>query len=160
MNSEEKRKAYEDAEKELHALLSDESDMILKMATINAILKKHLPYYFWVGFYFVRDEALHIGPYQGTLGCLHIPFEKGVCGAAARERRTQVVQNVHEFPGHIACDSASESEIVVPVYNADKELIAVFDVDSTTQGSFDELDKEHLESLLKHHFAVLPLSLS
>lgn len=144
----EKNQAYMQAEKQLDALLKNEDDVILKMATINCILKTELPYYFWVGFYLVRGQELLVGPYQGTLGCLHIPFGKGVCGTAATEQRTQIVEDVHAHKNHIACDSRSSSEIVVPVFDKDKKLIAVFDVDSTELGSFDEMDKMWLEKIL------------
>jgi GAF domain-containing protein len=89
-----------------------------------------------------------VGPYQGTLGCIDIPFSKGVCGAAARTRTTQLVPDVHAFPGHIACDGRSASEIVVPVFNAKNVLIAVFDIDSAQKATFDETDREHLERLM------------
>ena len=98
-----------------------------------------------------------IGPYQGTLGCLHIDFSKGVCGKAAREQQTQIVGEVHALrqgTEHIACDPNSQSEIVVPVFNKKRELIAVFDVDSSEKHSFDELDQYYLEKLLKLHFEV------
>lgn len=153
MQTTEKIKAYEEATKKLEALLQNETDVILKMATINCILQDHLPYYFWTGFYIAHGEELLVGPYQGTLGCLHIAFGKGVCGTAAQTRTTQVVPDVHEFPGHIACDSRSASEIVVPVFDKNEELIAVFDVDSTEKNSFDKTDKQYLEELLKRHFS-------
>jgi len=122
------------------------------MATINCILKENLPYYFWTGFYLVNNGELIVGPYQGTLGCLHIAFGKGVCGTAAKTQKTQIVPDVNKFPGHIACDSRSKSEIVVPVLNKNKKLIAVFDVDSTKLKSFDEIDKKYLEEILSEHF--------
>ena len=124
------------------------------MATINCILKENLSYYFWTGFYLVHKGELIVGPYQGTLGCLHISYDRGVCGAAAREEKTQLVPDVHAFPGHIACDSHTNSEIVVPVFDKNKKLIAVFDVDSTTKNSFDAIDQEYLEAILHEHFAV------
>jgi len=127
------------------------------MATINCLLKTYLPYYYWVGFYTVAAPGkLIVGPYQGTLGCLHIDFSKGVCGKAAREEQTQIVGDVHALAqgtAHIACDPNSQSEIVVPVFNKDKELIAVFDVDSTITQSFDEVDQRYLEELMETIFA-------
>lgn len=147
-----KQAAYQQATSEINAILEGETNMILKMSTINCILKQYLPYYFWVGFYCVNKGQLMVGPYQGTLGCLHIPFSKGVCGAAARTKEVQLVHNVHEFPGHIACDSRTNSEIVLPVLDNDGELIAVFDVDSTEIGSFDAVDQQYLEQILKQHF--------
>lgn len=148
MDSVAKKLAYEEATKKLTALLENENDLILKMATINCILKDELPYYFWAGFYLVKGRELLVGPYQGTLGCLHIPFGKGVCGTVAEQQKTQIVADVHAYKNHIACDSRSRSEIVVPVFDKDKKLIAVFDVDSTEPGSFDEMDKMWLEKIL------------
>jgi len=157
MTTAEKHEKYQQAEKEINAILEGETNMILKMSTINCILKTHLPYYFWVGFYCVNNGELIVGPYQGTLGCLHISYNRGVCGRAAREEKTQIVQDVHADPQHIACDARSQSEIVVPVFNPKGKLIAVFDVDSTEIGSFDMLDKEYLERILTTHFAKTQL---
>ena len=155
LNATEKKSAYEEAIFAINANLEGEHDPILKMVTINCLLKTYLPYYYWVGFYLVRNGKLSVGPYQGTLGCLYIDFGKGVCGKAAATKKTQVVANVHALAQgseHIACDPNSQSEIVVPVFNTDKELIAVFDVDSTVKDSFDEIDKQYLEKLLAKHF--------
>lgn len=155
LTSEEKKAAYEQAALAIDANLFEESNMILKMATINCILKTYFPYYYWVGFYIVNDGKLIVGPYQGTLGCLHIDFSKGVCGRAAREQKTQLVNDVHALTqgtAHIACDPNSQSEIVVPVFDNDKNLIAVFDVDSSVKDSFDETDQLALEAILEKHF--------
>jgi GAF domain-containing protein len=149
-----KNQAYRAARLELQAVLEQETDTILKMATICSVLKSHLPYYFWVGFYRVNPQepqSLMIGPYQGTLGCLHIPFSKGVCGRAARLQATQIVADVHADPAHIACDSRSASEIVVPVFSQG-QLLAVLDVDATELAAFDEEDQQHLELILADHF--------
>ena len=153
MAAKEKKKLYKLALKLVDSLLENESNMILKMSTINCILQENLPYYFWTGFYIVDDGELIVGPYQGTLGCLHISFGEGVCGTAAQERKTLIVKDVHKFPGHIACDSRSASEMVVPVFDKEKKLLAVFDVDSAEIGSFDEIDKEYLEKMFQKHFA-------
>ncbi|RMG88736.1 MAG: GAF domain-containing protein [Bacteroidetes bacterium] len=161
LTPEEKRAAYAEAEAAIHANLDPESHPILKMATINCLLKTYLPYYYWVGFYLVHDGKLIVGPYQGTLGCLHIDFSRGVCGKAARERKTQIVGDVHALAQgaeHIACDPNSQSEIVVPVFDQDKKLIAVFDVDSSEKKSFDATDQVFLERILKRHFEEKPLS--
>lgn len=147
-----KEQAYQQAVSEINAILEGETNMILKMATINCVLKQHLPYYYWVGFYCVNEGQLMVGPYQGTLGCLHIPFSKGVCGRAARTEAIQLVENVHEDPSHIACDSRTNSEIVLPVWDNTGQLIAVFDVDSTSLASFDAIDQKHLAALLELHF--------
>lgn len=153
MNKNKKKEAYEQATKQIRSTLTGEDHWILKMSTINCLLRDTLPYYFWTGFYLVDKGELIVGPYQGTLGCLHIPFGKGVCGTAAKEKKTQLVPDVHLFPGHIACDSQSASEIVVPVLTNTNELIAVFDVDSTEKNSFDEIDKDYLEAILSEHFS-------
>lgn len=157
LSAEEKHAAYQEALQGIEANLVGEQNMFVKMATINCILKTYLPYYYWVGFYIVNDGKLLVGPYQGTLGCLHIDFSRGVCGRAARERKTQIVADVHALAqgsAHIACDPNSQSEIVVPVFDAENNLIAVFDVDSSVQASFDEIDQHYLENLLKTAFST------
>ena len=148
----EKEEALQTACDAITDTLEGEGDVILKMATINCLLKTYLPYAYWVGFYLYRDGQLSIGPYQGTLGCLHIEMGKGVCGRAAATRTTQIVDDVHllsQGNEHIACDPNSRSEIVLPVFNAQKKLIAVLDIDSTLPSSFDEVDKEYLEGMLR-----------
>ncbi len=157
MTSAQKHENYQAATLEINAILENETNVILKMATINCILKTHLPYYFWVGFYCVNNGELIIGPYQGTLGCLHIAYDRGVCGRAAREKMTQIVEDVHADVQHIACDSNSNSEIVVPVFNSTGDLIAVFDVDSTDLNAFDTIDQEYLESIMTKHFVETTL---
>jgi L-methionine (R)-S-oxide reductase len=151
----EKQKAYEEASRAIAANLEGETLQVLKMATINCLLKTFLPYFYWVGFYLVQDGRLSVGPYQGTLGCLHIAFGRGVCGRAAREERTIVVPDTHvlaEGADHITCDPNSRSEIVVPVFDRTGALIAILDVDSTETGSFDELDRQYLEALMERWF--------
>ena len=151
----EKVEAYDTALSFIDALLEGEKDTILKMSSINSILKSHLPYYYWVGFYMVNNGRLSVGPYQGTLGCLHIEFGKGVCGAVAQSKETKIVDDVHilsQGTEHIACDSNSKSEIVVPVFDTNKDLIAVFDVDSTLTHSFNEVDQSYLETIMKRSF--------
>ncbi len=152
MTTTEKQAVYKDALREINAVLMGETLMITKMASINCILKEYIPYYFWVGFYCVHKGTLVIGPYQGTLGCLHIPFSKGICGRAARTETTQLIKDVHADSEHLACDNRSNSEIVIPVFDADKKLIAVFDVDSTEYAAFDEIDREYLEIIMMLHF--------
>ena len=147
----EKKARYEEVAKEVAAVLDGESNMTARMATVSNILHHAFDHYFWTGFYIVDSDKLDelvVGPYQGTLGCLRIPFGKGVCGTAASTRQTQIVDDVHAFPGHIACDARSESEIVVPVMNSAGDLIAVFDVDSDQKAMFDEIDREGLENIL------------
>lgn len=148
---------YAEVETEILAVLDGEPDRTARMATVASMLADAFPQFFWTGFYVVdptRERELVVGPYQGTLGCLRIPFDRGVCGAAAREGRTQVVADVHAFPGHIACDSRSQSEIVVPVFDASGALIAVLDVDATEKAAFDAIDAEALERLLAKVFAA------
>ena len=148
---------YAEVEQEILAVLEGEPDRIARMATVASMLTDAFDTYFWCGFYLVdpaRGDELVVGPYQGTLGCLRIPFGRGVCGAAAATRQTQIVPDVDAFAGHIACDSRSRSEIVVPVFDPAGALIAVFDVDSLTTDSFDAVDAAALERLLQRVFAA------
>ena len=148
---------YAEVEGEILAVLDGEPNRTARMATVSSMLADAFPNYFWTGFYVVdpdKADELVVGPYQGTLGCLRIPFGRGVCGAAARDRTTQVVEDVHAFPGHIACDSRSASEIVVPVFDAAGDLIAVFDVDATETSAFDASDAYALERLMAKVFAT------
>ena len=134
----------------VEALLEGEDDWIAAMATVACELHHAFAYYDWTGFYrAVGDRLLVIGPYQGTHGCLRIEFDRGVCGAAARTRETQLVADVDAFPGHIACSSTTRSEIVVPVLTPEGRLLAVLDVDSNAPAAFTEVDREHLEALCR-----------
>ncbi|MHB8287356.1 MAG: GAF domain-containing protein [Caulobacteraceae bacterium] len=151
-----KAQRYLEVGAEIAAVLEGESNRTARMATVSAMLANAFDAFFWTGFYVVdplKAEELVVGPYQGTLGCLRIAFGRGVCGTAASARQTQIVQDVHAFPGHIACDSRSNSEIVVPVFDAQGALIAVFDVDSVETGSFDTVDAQGLETILAQVFA-------
>lgn len=153
---EERISRYHELETEIAAVLEGEDNQVARMATVVSMLSGAFPHFFWTGFYVVdpaRSEELVVGPYQGSLGCLRIAFSRGVCGAAARTRRTQVVRDVHAFEGHIACDPRSRSEIVVPVVDGAGDLIAVLDVDAETEGAFDETDAQALEALVKRIFA-------
>jgi GAF domain-containing protein len=155
-----KKQLYDEARAEIRALVADEGgpklDRIAMMATISSVLAHKFDYYFWTGFYRAVSGDLVVGPYIGTVGCLVIPFGKGVCGTAAARRETVIVPNVDEFPGHIACDSRSRSEIVVPVLDAAGELIAVLDVDSDRLDAFDESDREGLEAICREISAIAP----
>lgn len=156
MQADQKKALYEEATKELVSITEGETNVTALMATVSCILSEKFDYYFWTGFYVVdpnKQNELVVGPYQGTLGCLRIPIGRGVCGTAASTLETQLVADVHVFPGHIACDSRSNSEIVVPVVNADGQLIAVLDVDSVELNSFDEIDRVELETLMQRIFA-------
>lgn len=146
-----KAELYIQTAKEIAAVLDGETNNVARMATVSCLLSEAFDSYFWTGFYVVdplKSEELVVGPYQGTLGCLRIPFSRGVCGAAAKTGEIQIVEDVHAFPGHIACDVRSRSEIVVPVYAPDGSLFAVFDVDSTAVGSFDAEDAAGLAPIL------------
>jgi L-methionine (R)-S-oxide reductase len=146
---------YAEVEDEILAVLEGEPNLTARMATVSSMLADAFPLFFWTGFYVVdpdKADELVVGPYQGTLGCLRIAFGRGVCGAAARSRTTQVVQDVNAFPGHIACDSRSASEIVVPVFDRSGALIAVFDVDATVTSAFDAVDGYALERLMAKVF--------
>ena len=147
-----KAEIYTQTAKEIAAVLDGETNNVARMATVSCLLSEAFEHYFWTGFYVVdpdKPEELVVGSYQGTLGCLRIPFSRGVCGAAAKTQEVLIVKDVHEFPGHIACDVRSASEIVVPVYAPDGSLFAVFDVDSSEIGSFDEIDAAGLVPILK-----------
>jgi len=144
---------YQWCREKIEALCEGEDDVIAKMASVVGVLHNGMTDFFWTGFYRVVDGRLVIGPYQGTVGCLRIEFGRGVCGTAASTGETQVVRDVHEFPGHIACDPDSRSEIVVPVKNGKGELIAVLDVDSKIKGAFDVFDKEQLEKIVRDVFS-------
>lgn len=150
-----KESVYQQVEQQILAVTDGEFNVTANMATVSCLLNLAFEDYFWTGFYVVdpkKERELVVGPYQGTLGCLRISYDRGVCGAAARTGETQIVENVHEFPGHIACDSQTNSEIVVPVFNKDDDLIAVFDVDSTKLSTFDEVDKLWLEKIINQVF--------
>lgn len=151
-----KAACYAEVEGEILAVLDGETNITARMATVASMLRDAFDSYFWAGFYVVdadKGDELVVGPYQGTLGCLRIPFGRGVCGAAAASGQTQLAPDVHAFPGHIACDSRSASEIVVPVFDKAGDLIAVFDVDATEKAAFDDVDQEALERLLAKVFA-------
>lgn len=141
---------YKRTLRHIRALIAGETDRIAVMATVVCELHQSFDIFDWTGFYrVVAPGLLKVGPYQGAHGCLEIPFERGVCGAAARLRQTQVVPDVRAFAGHIACSAATRAEIVVPVLNAAGELLAVLDVDSNQPGAFDETDKVNLEAVCR-----------
>jgi GAF domain-containing protein len=141
---------YDELESSLRALLAGERDFIACASNMSSLLYWSLPNLNWVGFYLVEPKSgdLLVGPFQGKPACVRIPLGRGVCGTSAAQRRTVVVADVHAFPGHIACDSASNSEIVVPIVNEDK-LLGVLDLDSPVHGRFDETDARGLERLVR-----------
>jgi L-methionine (R)-S-oxide reductase len=145
-----KAEAYAELKQHVLAVLEGIDDDIAGMASMSCLLH-HAFGHLWTGFYRVvtPGKLLRVGPYQGTLGCLEIHFGKGVCGVAAATGETQVVADVHAFPGHITCDGRSASEIVVPVFGKNRELIAVLDIDSEHTASFDEVDRHELEDLMR-----------
>lgn len=146
-----KSETYRDVRQQIASVIAGETSRTARFATASCLLREAFgERFFWCGFYEVdpaKKDELVVGPYQGTLGCLRIPFGKGVCGAAAASLQTQLVEDVHQFPGHIACDSRSNSEIVVPVLDRDGQLAAVLDIDSTEFGAFDAEDQAGLEAL-------------
>lgn len=146
MESTSKQGRYDRISVQLQGLLVKTDDPIARMATIAAILKFKFSYFFWCGFYRLYGEELIVGPYQGPAAC-QVLKGGGVCWAAVKESKSIVVPDVHQFPGHIACDSRSNSEIVIPVYDEQYQLVAVLDVDSSEFNSFDETDRVNLEKI-------------
>ncbi len=134
---------------QLESLLEKPGNTLSRLATIVAVLHHKMDYFFWTGFYLLDDGKLIAGPYQGPAACQLLEKGTGVCWAGINQNKTMVVPNVHEFPGHIACDSRSNSEIVVPLRNAHNEIIGVLDVDSKDFDAFDEADAQGLEKILK-----------
>jgi GAF domain-containing protein len=143
-----KQAKYERLYKQLFELLKNDSDLIAQMATINAVLYHKMSHFFWVGFYFVQNKLLVVGPYQGPLACQILPYPDGVCWAAVNRNEAIAVDDVHKFPGHIACDSRSASEIVLPLRNGANKIIAVLDIDSDKINQFDDDDIIGLSSIL------------
>jgi GAF domain-containing protein len=141
-----KSKLYASLVVQLLSLLKGEHDFIANAANFSALLFNSLPNVNWAGFYFLHDDELVLGPFQGNPACVRIPMGKGVCGVAAQQCETIIVPNVHEFPGHIACDVASNSEIVVPLFDGER-LLGVLDLDSPIIGRFDDQDAEGLNEL-------------
>lgn len=142
-----KQEQYELLIPQIAGLIEGETDEVSVQANISAILKENLEYFFWIGFYEVRDNELRLGPFQGSVACYRIPYGKGVCGTAWKEGKTIIVPDVEAFPGHIACSSLSRSEIVVPVFDTMGKCRCVIDVDSVELGSFDDTDKKYLEQI-------------
>jgi L-methionine (R)-S-oxide reductase len=144
-----KAELYQELAVQARALIGGEASRIANAANFSALVYNALPGLNWAGFYFFDGNELVVGPFQGKPACVRIALGKGVCGTAAETRRTQVVRDVHEFPGHIACDSASQSEVVVPLVAADGKLIGVWDVDSPLIARFDEEDAKGMEALCR-----------
>jgi len=150
MTAETKAETYARLEREIDAVLAGETNRTARYATAACLLNEAFDHYSWTGFYLVDPDdptQLVVGPYQGGLGCLRIPLGKGVCGTAAEKRETVIVPDVEAFPGHIACDSRTRSEIVTPVFDREGVLAGVLDVDSTEPDSFDDEDRKGLEAI-------------
>jgi L-methionine (R)-S-oxide reductase len=141
-----KKERYDELLPQISALLADESDLIANLANVSAALKTAFNYYSWVGFYLLKNEELVLGPFQGKVACGRIPLGKGVCGTAALRREAVIVPDVTKFPGHIACEPDSRSEIVVPMIRG-MHLCGVIDIDSHDYDSFDQTDRIYLEKI-------------
>lgn len=147
ISGETKQERYEALLPQIKAVIEDEPDLIANMANVAAMFHETFDFW-WTGFYRVEGEELVLGPFQGPMACTRIKKGRGVCGTAWAEAQTQVVPDVDQFPGHIACSSASRSEIVVPIFK-EGEVIAVLDIDSAQLGTFDQTDRRYLEQVVK-----------
>ena len=141
-----KEKKYQELLPQLEALVSGENDLIANLANLMAALKQTFNFW-WIGIYFVKNDELVLGPFQGPIACTRIKKGKGVCGTAWQQAKTIIVDDVDQFPGHIACSSLSKSEIVVPVFNKNKEVIMIIDVDSEKLANFDQTDEVYLNKI-------------
>ena len=148
MNIQQKQGRYQRIYKQLQELLLKPGNKLSAMATIAAVLHHKMEYFFWTGFYILDHDNLIVGPYQGPVACQLLAKDVGVCWAAINKKKSLIVPDVHEFPGHIACDSRSRSEIVIPLKNNQEGIWGVLDVDSKELNSFDETDREGLERIL------------
>jgi GAF domain-containing protein len=142
-----RRVTYDKITPQIESLVAGETDLIANLANVTAVLKEAFDF-FWVGFYLTKEDQLVLGPFQGPLACTRIDFGKGVCGRAYSSAETVIVPNVDEFPGHIACSSASKSEIVVPVFDSNGAVFGVLDVDSERLDDFSEVDREGLTGIV------------
>ena len=148
LTKEKKVTRYERIHFQLKKLLENSPTFDARLATINALLYHKMPHFFWIGFYFLKNNRLTIGPYQGPLACQELEYPKGVCWKSILSKSCIIVNNVHEFTDHIACDSRSKSEIVIPILNESKDIIGVLDVDSDKYNAFDENDENGLKRIL------------
>lgn len=148
MDAIKKRQRYERIYKQINQLLEKSNDPQARMNTVVAVLHHKFDYFFWTGFYCLVDGNLIVRNYQGPVACMELTKDTGVCWAGINQKQSILVPNVEEFPGHIACDSRSKSEVVVPLRNKENEIIGVLDVDSKDLNSFDEVDKEELEKIV------------
>ena len=143
-----KEEKYELLVSQIRALIEGENDVIAVMSNVAAAIHQSMGFW-WTGFYRVKNEELVLGPFQGPVACMHIPYGKGVCGTAWQRAETVVVEDVEQFPGHIACSSESKSEIVVPVFGGDGKVTAVLDIDSEKLATFDDTDRRYLEDICR-----------
>lgn len=143
-----KSSRYELVLKQISALIAGETDETAVLANVSSALATAFPEWLWTGFYLVRNGELLLGPFQGPVACYHIKKGRGVCGSSWEREETIVVPDVEEFPGHIACSSLSRSEIVVPMYSKEGDIVGVLDIDSPEIGTFDQVDKQYLEQLV------------
>jgi L-methionine (R)-S-oxide reductase len=148
MNTDRKNGRYERIYEQIQGLLAKPGNSLSRMATVVAVLSHKVDYFFWTGFYLLDQGELMVGPYQGPVACQLLAKDTGVCWAAINQEESIIVPDVHKFPGHIACDSRSNSEIVIPVQNAEGQIIGVLDVDSKDFNAFDEIDKLWLEKIV------------
>jgi GAF domain-containing protein len=149
-----KEEKYRQLTAQIASLVEGETDGLSVMANVAAAIHQVMGF-FWTGFYLDRGDGLHLGPFQGPVACMRIPYGRGVCGAAFERRETIVVPDVELFPGHIACSSESRSEIVVPVFSKEGAPIGVLDIDSKDLATFDEVDKAHLETICNSYLAAI-----
>ena len=143
-----KAEKYNLLTEQIQSLIEGETDGVAIMANICAAIHDAMGFW-WTGFYRVKDEELVLGPFQGPVACMHIGYGKGVCGTAWKEKRTIIVPDVEQFPGHIACSSLSQSEIVVPIFSQNGEVTGVLDIDSKELATFDDTDQQYLERICK-----------
>lgn len=149
MDATKKTKRYQRLFDQIQTLiLKSSNNPLSNMATINAVLSHKMEYYFWTGFYLLQDGKLQVGPYQGSLACINLAKDTGVCWAGINQKKSVLVADVHDFPGHIGCDARSKSEVVIPLRNKEGEIVGVMDVDSEQTGSFDEVDVLWLEKIV------------
>ena len=141
-----KQQEYDELLPQLASLIEGEKEEMSVLANVSAVLKERFGW-FWVGFYLEREGELRLGPFQGTLACMHIKIGRGVCGTSFEQQQSIVVPDVEQFPGHIACSSESRSEIVVPVFDDNDKVIAVLDIDSAQLATFDDTDRKYLEEI-------------
>ena len=149
MDGRKKEGRYQRIYAQLDELLQKTGDPVARMASICAVLHHKMDHYFWTGFYLYKEGKLIVGPYQGPVACQELAKDKGVCWAAFNAQEPVVVTDVHAFPGHIACDSRSKSEITLPVFDQQRQIKAIFDVDSDHFNSFNEIDQSQLETIMK-----------